>query len=585
MNIHTWIRNFHFIGLLFVLALRSSSAQELSGTPTPMRIPGVHRTSNKLSLVDRRSAVDQPLGDPVEYAYNDKTSLALGRGFDPSDVSAKPKAACINWTSEPLNPGPPSTDFNLVYVNTYEEMNFVLGVDSKVDASYLGASAGSHAKLDTSFLTKKNTITVVLTASTNFGRWGLKAGAVLADPAKAWLSQDSKTFQDRCGSRYVSIEDRGSSVSALITLNSVSNDFKLAFDSEMSGGLAGGPLTGKASIMFHAEAKSAASQDRLQVQVFATGGTGLAGLADTVKTSMKSNTGIEQATQALSSFLGQFHADNAAAVYYRVSSMEDFGWDPNGIEPWTDLKERKLRVLAQEYRRTAHDLDVSNGIVNGSHPLALVMDKTTVDYIKQDILRGQSYLDSLAENHRTCKLNLSSEDPSCDLPSNRVVMTYVELFLTFLDPPRVTIRVLGLSEDQTMIVLNAAPEVRLGYAKQYNANIDGIGASLQTTSPYELSLKVSFLDADGTERDIFVEGPWNNGRGALWYHSPPAPPNDPAWEDLFKKWMASWWGVHSGTVFFTVKDKMHRNFRIAFMNARWGSNMGVITAYEYELVY
>jgi len=571
-----------FAILLTLSALNISSAQQVAAPPIP--IPKIPHSPNRLSFVDAPSMPNQPTGDPVEYAYSEKSSLALGRGFSPRDVTASPKAACITWTSEQLDPGPPSTDLNVSYVNTYEEMNFALGVDAKVDASYLGVSGGAHDKLDVSFLTKKNSITVVMRASTHFGRWGVKAGATLTDQAKAWLATSSKIFEERCGSRYVSVEGRGSSVSALITLEAVSNDVKTAFDSEMSASGGWGQLSAKASQIFHAEAKSASSQDRLQVQVFATGGTGFGGLAESIKGLMKTETGIEQATQALSTFLNQFNAANAAVLYYRVSSMEDFGWDPASIDPWTDLQERKLSTLAQEYRRISYDIDFSNGVVNGTNPLGLVLPVTAVDYIKKDFPRITEYQTSLAANHKACKLSSTANDASCDLPFNRLIPT-VEGYFFILDPPRIVIHVDGLSAEQTKVVLNAAPELRLGYAKNFNSKIEGIGAMLQTPGYYELSLRVSFVeDKDGSESDIFVEGPWDDGKGAPWYHSSPAPAWQ-FWEDEFKNWVMRTAGAHSGTVIFTIKDKMHRTFRVAFMNAHWTSNGISVFEYGYELVY
>jgi hypothetical protein len=153
------------------------------------------------------TSVEQITGDPVEYAYNDKTSLALGRGFNPSDVTGPAKASCVQWTPEPLNPGPPSTEFNVTYVNSYEELNFVMGLDTKVEASYLAASGAGSMKIDSSFLSKRNAITVIVTAKTNFGRWGLKAGATPTEQAKEWL-KNPKLFEQRCGSRYVSFYRR-----------------------------------------------------------------------------------------------------------------------------------------------------------------------------------------------------------------------------------------------------------------------------------------------------------------------------------------------------------------------------------------
>jgi hypothetical protein len=358
---------------------------------------------------------------------------------------------------------------------------------------------------------------------------------------------------------------------------------KLAFESEMSGSGGWGPVAGKASALFRLEASRAASQDRLSVQVFATGGAGFGALADTIKSQMVSPTGIDQATASLGNFLAQFKQENAATTYYRVSSMEDFGWDPAGIDIWSDRQETKLRVLVNEYRTTLFYLTNIKGVLDGSHPLASVMRKEDIEDLRKYVRPAEEYLDSIAINHHQCKQSHSPNDPACDLPPNRINLKGL-LFLEGLDPPRANIYLHGLSPEQTKVVLSAPPSIRLTYAKRYNSAIDGFVAFFQTIGHYELSLAVVYAGTDGKEEGIYLDGPWHSGYNTVWWGTGPMQ-GVQFWEDWFKSWMVSRAGKRSGTVYVVIKDRMHRKFRVAFMNVNWESDGTNFANYNYEFVY
>ena len=191
---------------------------------------------------------DVAAGDPLVYGYHENIALALGLGFDPRDVTQY-KRPCISGTHVQLDAGAIKTALSVSYVRNLDQMNLSMKVDSKADASYLGFKGGARFAMDTSYAFSANSITAILTAETDFGRWGLDASAKLNDDAKALLTDGGK-FAEVCGTRFVIAERRGASVSAVITLRSVCDEFKSSLESEFSGGGSWGVMSGSAQAKF-----------------------------------------------------------------------------------------------------------------------------------------------------------------------------------------------------------------------------------------------------------------------------------------------------------------------------------------------
>jgi hypothetical protein len=107
--------------------------------------------------------------------------LALGRGFDPADPAQDVKLPCISFSAIPLDAGAPSTRADMTYVRNADQLNTAMHVDAKIDAAYLGAKVGGGFSIDTSNSFSSDSITVILTAITDFGRWGLDKTAGLTE--------------------------------------------------------------------------------------------------------------------------------------------------------------------------------------------------------------------------------------------------------------------------------------------------------------------------------------------------------------------------------------------------------------------
>ena len=115
----------------------------------------------------------------------------FGLGFAPNDVAA-PKVRCISSEAGPLEPGALGTSFSTVSVTNSEQLRSAVGLDSKVDASYLVFSGGSQFNLKHESQFEAQSSTVVVTAQTEFGRIALKPPIALTAEAKQLLAEPQK---------------------------------------------------------------------------------------------------------------------------------------------------------------------------------------------------------------------------------------------------------------------------------------------------------------------------------------------------------------------------------------------------------
>jgi hypothetical protein len=518
------------------------------------------------------------------YLPHQNSVLALGRGFDPSDPTV-PKKACITFSAKPLDSGPPETRMSLIYVTNTEQLDTAIDVDSKIDASLLANRVSAHVHQHTTDMRRATSITVVLKAYTYFGRWALDVNAGLTGDAKNYLQTGD--FAEKCGTDYVSIERRGSSVSAIITLYSVTTDFKNTFDSDMtvSGGY--GPLNAKATNDFKAELKRETASNRVGVDVTAAGGEGFGDLSEIVKTALSSNNGVDAAADALQNFIAKFNKENPTAIEYVTSSMEDFGWSAGSLEPWTDPKQTRLQELAEIYRSTSDDLAEVKEVVAKTHPLSSVLEPSFAGDLAPTIAPAERYLAEVARVHGACKANKASDLSDCEIPARTFSFAFsfeplLGLIRRAMDPPRV-VMLSSLPPMETQVVLSAPPVSRLSIAREFDRSIDGLGVTYQVNGSYLLSGKIVFVEDTKVETGVTLEGNIHNV-GFVWWHSEPNPYPD-CLETLLGHWMAGFSGSHSGTFYEVVKDKVGRSFRLAIMNVSWKAEHGGLLYKDYELVY
>jgi hypothetical protein len=518
----------------------------------------MHFAGLGIDLAGPRASLFGTDADPTDYKYYEKSVLALGTTFSPNDVCT-PKYACLSFDERKLDAGPPYTGVTAYYVRSWEQLNFSMGIDVKASASYLAAKADTHYNFQMSGAFSSNSIVVTINARTDFGRWGLKAGTTLDQRGVALLPTPKK-FAETCGTRYVAIEYRASAVSAVIVVDNVSQEVKTSLDADFSAQGGWGPLSGSAASKVNLELKYASKQDRASVQVGATGGPGFGGLKGAAEALLGGDQQLTKIGAALATYLGGFTEANAASTAFKVRSLADFGYDETAVDPWLDIHERYLRLLAYEYRSTTESLDIDTAISDGTSPLAKLLPNSILGAVKYEIPRLAQYQIDLANLHHEFKDAAGTKMPN-GLPQSRFVSSALDgLELR----PRMKFDALGLNNDQLRVVLNAPPIQRLDVARRFNPTVQQFGVTWGVTGFRIFSIQLYFVDETGKEWDISYETPEDGGTGFIWWCD-----GYRGTEDVLLAWAMSWEGVHSGTFGLKIKNAAQLLYRFGFMEASW----------------
>jgi hypothetical protein len=544
--------------------------------------------------VSRATAAE---GDPASYLYHPQSTLALGRGFSPSDTTVA-KFPCISFAPTKLDPGPPSTSFIFSYVTSQTQLSAVLGIDAKIDASYLTFSGNATFQFDSAASFDAKTMNVVVQGRTDYGRWGIDPNAKLVAEATTLLG-DGAAFEKKCGSRYVAIEHRASSVFAIITLLNVRTDQRDAFVAEMGGGGGWGPLTAKAQTRFSLELRSAAGQGRLVLSVLATGGTGLSGLKDVLTTASAQADNLNAIVAGLGTFLAGFNESNAAAARYDVASISHFGWSESALDLWTDLQETRLQEMVSAYRLISSDLAQAKGIINNTDVRAQMYGVVTKQSIATMIPYLEGRLTDVASDYRKCKLHATGVlDTDCP-----AVSPYSFTLPPLPDPPSVEYwgtltfgqpdattgkKYRSLTSDETSLILKTPEGSRFVIAARIDPRAIAVAATTGVAGSYVQTMRYSYFEPTASGKDdewkMTLDTPVSSGTGWIWLIEDKSGAT-PHGETDIKSLLCGYKGTHSGRFAAIFDTRFAKSLRYDIADVSWEASAQACTIRAFDYLY
>jgi hypothetical protein len=517
------------------------------------------------------------------YRYHPRLTLALGRGVSPNDLFA-PKEGCIDFVPMRLDPGPPLTTFSQTYVTSDRSLYESIGYELRAEAAYLDASANAGIKATSARTTDAHSVRVVVTATTDFGRWGLKAGASLTEDAKRRVA-DPAGFAKFCGTEFVSIERRGASVAAVLTVNTRTDALKRAFELSLGGSASYGPISASLQQQFNSELKKSAREGRLTVDIVSTGGIGLGGLNSVVIAEAATDAGLDAVKKSLAEYLKSFSESNAAAVEYVTASMEQFGWDRSGYveEP---LDYQRLIAISEEFKRASARLALIEEIErSGSRLRPLIGDgnaKLISSYMKPTLRR---YLDRLRDAHEACKRD--REDDWCtsmfdDDGAKIFNPPDLPIFDKLFHAPAVRFEAEGdyanprtdeqrLSADAVRVILDTPVGGRAAARKPIDAYPGPLNVTVKVVADYPLkTVRTIFQDSESAEETVVVAENVIQGPDVTCkYYSTDPDGTEFSFESDLMTWTKQSREKRSGVFLFLVKDAADREWRVPFLEATW----------------
>jgi len=516
------------------------------------------------------------LADPQVYGYHTDSSLALGRTFSPEDIT-KVKFACIEFESQSLDAGPPSTRLVMTFVENTKQLSQASKEEIKADVNLAKIKASGSQTNNSSYLEDTRSITLVLTATTDFGRWSLKSSAKLTPAAQAVLA-NPKQFEELCGSRYVALERRGASAYASITISNVSSEFKNSVTSGVHYGIGVPTLGASASAAFNTEIRRAYKQNRLRTHVDGTGGGGLGALRAVISGAGAKTNPIAEMAAGLADYVGSFTKDNAAPYEYTVASLKQFGWNPPQPTEWTIEQETHLRTMRDVIRGYAQQIDGWKDYQSGGIFYKLY-GPARGSQAESALKQLEAAMDVWSKAFEACKAGKDRAD--CYLPDASAGSAGDFLLPA---PPTAKLRVGAFNEQSVLqafegeranLILsreqkydaNLGPE-RLQQVKLLSPLADGYNVFLEVYGSALELMSLDYVDDSGSVQPISPYFPiGQNGGSFNWARHNGWCCSELAMLTMMNQKAPE--GAHQGTVYVMVKDRLGRTFRIAVVDLKW----------------
>ena len=351
------------------------------------------------------------------YGYHPMGTMALGVGLNPNDLS-QVKMPCIFFETVANEAGgAQNTQYEAVLVRDHESLKRTLGIDAKVDASYLAFSGGATFSYNSRQAFDRNALTYVISARTEYGNRRLRNPQLTPAAQQLLAAERHADFRNRCGSLYVVEERRGAAVHVILRITDVDASMVESQSAgvKASGGI--GAFSASADIQFKEQLERAASAGRLDIQVVATGGAGFGGLAELVRAASARTDALTAIQSALATYIGQFNLQNAAATGFHLASMEDFDWNPAFSNPWPATRQRRLEALTMRFRAASDTVAEIIAILNHSDSRWTLFQGDQEVKLRQARDVYEAFIDGLQDAHRRCKENPQAGIEICQIPS------------------------------------------------------------------------------------------------------------------------------------------------------------------------
>lgn len=368
-----------------------------------------------LQLISGAGAFADAMPGLFNYNYHAQSNMTLGKGFDPlyPDVD---KRLCYSFEAHPAEEGALETSLDAYAVSNTRDLTIALGMDHKVDGKFLMFSGGGQFVLDTNFRFTKNSVSLVLVAKSEFGRRMLKNEQLYPQYAELLKEGSYNEFIEYCGSRLVTTEFRGASVSVVITLENVADEQKVRIVTDAHGSGQIGPIGGEAKSHFEALYHQKASSKEVRYKIFARGGTGLKSLDLTVASMIGNGETIDKIAEGLRKFVGEFDEKHAVPIRFATMPIHE-KLKFSHINLLSQLKEEALSSLVWAWRdaRSVHLITKKFLKVGWDWRREWFTDSYLQD-AGRELEPLDAYIRKVASVHSTCLKAEISQLEQCELP-------------------------------------------------------------------------------------------------------------------------------------------------------------------------
>lgn len=293
------------------------------------------------------------------HSYDHYSTIYLGAGFDPE----KPDEAftqCIDYEDikNVDTNGSIKTTFDASIVRSREDLHKHLGISASASARYKFFSGSAAMSFTDDFSFHSDSIVWIVKGQSFYGRYQM-INPKLNDAAQSLIDDNNfSAFARKCGTKFISQENRSVLIAAVFSIENVSNEHKQKLTTEFKVAVSGGLFDGSATGSYKKFFSEATKRSQIKMSVYAIGGSGITKLHGLMTQSDDLNTvqGI------LAEYVLTLNSSNAAPLSYVSGSMEVFGWK-GSHNPQVNHRDRTLSQIYFRYKESETTINRLNDVI------------------------------------------------------------------------------------------------------------------------------------------------------------------------------------------------------------------------------
>jgi hypothetical protein len=342
-------------------------------------------------------------GDGENYfSYHPLNPMHLGGGFVPGDLT-RPKKECVTFKPEFAagEKGALATTLSSRLIHDENELRETMGIDVRVEASYLTASASASLKLDTSRMFRRDSVTLMISAQSEYGRMVMKDLA-LTEYAEKLLRAGGGDIEKECGTHLVLQVRTGAKLAVFVTLSNLTETQRNALQAGAEAGGSSGAFSAKMSANFQRVFETSSASNSVNVQVASTGGEGFEGLGKVVEAMVWQPDSLAKIQSAVADYMKTFGPQNPAPIGFHTAPL-GFGYIP-GERLWDIKLEKRLIALAETYHRLDDQMAEIRQVLKSEDPRHILLtqaDRAALEALLEEL---DAYQDEIANAHKQCMI-------------------------------------------------------------------------------------------------------------------------------------------------------------------------------------
>jgi hypothetical protein len=265
----------------------------------------------------------------------------------------------------------PTVSFSLFIATTSRSADALTGVNVAAKARVLFASADANLELARNTSISEESFRLILVGEAEYGHDELRDPVLKPEAAKLIAAGEMKKFAEIYGTHHVRREHKIARIVLEVGIDRWSEATQNQLRAELKGGVSLPLVGGQLEVRIREDLKAASARGALSVNVKTVGGKALDAFADPVKAMVTKNPDLGAVGDLVKGLLKGFTRANSGIGAVTVAPYTEFGWEPNKVDLWDDLFERKLVGCADRYYRGRQvERDIGLALRNAQPQLA-----------------------------------------------------------------------------------------------------------------------------------------------------------------------------------------------------------------------